>query len=326
MTLFSKKSVPHLSPPPRGGRVREGVKKPSPKELEEIQKEIQSLNKKVQSLTREIESIRRISIEDFSPVEKLLQMRGIRIFRKNPRDRLFFPSDFSSPDQTRFYEMMKRYSFRLVLRDMIKRQGGFRIQDLTRYCSSKVVRGYREALSGMGVIRKSGRMNYQTTVSPLYSFGPTLEWFIAEMFKREFASPALYGVSIKKTRSGGDYDVIASWNQRLVYVEVKSSPPKGIEQSEIATFFSRLEDLLPDVAILFNDTQLRMKDKLVVMFEEELRKRFDGESESRSPVERLVEELFHIRHRIFIVNSKKDVVENFGTCLRDYLRFGGRQP
>jgi hypothetical protein len=259
-------------------------------------------------------------------VENLLGMRGIRVFRKNPMDRLFFSSDLTDHDLTRFYEMMKRYSFRLVLRDMIKNQQGFGTRDLTHYCSSKVVRGYCVILSEMGVITKRGRARYQTSVRPLFSFGPTLEWFVAEMFKREFASPALYGVSIKKTRSGGDYDVITSWNQRLVYTEVKSSPPKGVEQAEIATFFSRLDDLLPDVAILFNDTQLRMKDKLVVMVEEDLEQRYGGESKKLYSVERLFEELFHIQHRIFIVNSKKDIVENFGICLRDYLRHIGRMP
>lgn len=290
--------------------------------LQEAFREIQSLKKRVRSLTKEIESIRRTSIEDSSPVEGLLRMRGIRVFRKNPGDRLFFPSDLSGPCQTRFYEMMKKYSFRLVLRDMIKSQDGFRIRDLTHYCFSKVVRQYCQILCEMGVIIKSGRAGYRTGVRPLYSFGPTLEWFVAEMFKREFASSAIYGVSVKKTRSGGDYDVMASWNQRLVYVEVKSSPPKGVELGEISTFFSRLEDLLPDVAILFNDTQLRMKDKLVVMFEEALSRRYGEESKKLFPVERLIGELFHIQHRIFIVNSKKDVVENFGICLRDYLRYG----
>jgi hypothetical protein len=291
-------------------------------ETKGILREVRSLKRKVEQLSREIELIQSISSVGSSSVEGLLRMRGIRVFRKNPTDRLFFPSDLSRPYQTRFYEMMKRYSFRLVLRDMIKNQDGFGIRDLTHYCSSKVVRRYCEVLCDMGVIIKRGRTSYRTIVSPLYSFGPTLEWFIAEMFKREFASPAIYGVSLKKTRSGGDYDVMASWNQRLVYTEVKSSPPKGVELGEISTFFSRLEDLLPDVAILFNDTQLRMKDKLVVMFEEELSRRYGGESKSLYPVERLFEELFHIGHRIFIVNSKKDVFENFGICHRDYLRYG----
>ncbi|MGZ3615157.1 MAG: hypothetical protein ACXU9X_14825, partial [Thermodesulfobacteriota bacterium] len=281
-----------------------------------------SLNKKIRKLTKDIESFRTSSVEDPSPVEKMLRMRGIRIFRKNPTERLFFPPDFSLSDKNRFYGMMKRYSFRLVLRDMVKYQEGFRIRDLTHYCSDKVAQGYCNLLLEMGAIIKNGRGKYRTRISPLYSFGPTLEWFIAEMFKREFASSAIYGVSVKNTPSGGDYDVIASWNQRLVYVEVKSSPPKGIEQNEISSFFSRMDDILPDAALLFNDTQLRMKDKLVVMFEEELERRYGKDSKTFYPVERLIGELFHVRNRIFIVNSKKDVVENFGICLKQYLRYG----
>jgi len=290
--------------------------------LQEALREIQSLKKKVQRLTKEIESIKAGSIEDSSSVEKMLRMRGIRVFRKNSTERLFFPPDLSLFYKTRFYEMMKKYSFRLVLRDMIKFQDRFHIQDLTRYCSAKVVQGYCNLLCEMGVIIKDGRGKYRTRVSPLYSFGPTLEWFIAEMFKREFASPAIYGVSVKNTPSGGDYDVIASWNQRLVYVEVKSSPPKGVEQNEISTFFSRMDDILPDMAFLFNDTQLRMKDKLVVMFEEELERRHGKESKILYPVERLFEELFHVQNHIFIVNSKKGVAENFQICLKHYLRYG----
>jgi len=289
--------------------------------LQDALREIQSLRKKVQSLTKEIESAQTASIEDPSLVERMLKMRGITVFRKNSTDRLFFPLELSPFYKNRFYQMMKRYSFRLVLRDMIKYQDGFRIQDLTHYCSSRVVQGYCRLLCEMGAILKDGRGKYRTCVSPLYSFGSTLEWFIAEVFKREFASPAIYGVSVKKTPSGGDYDIIASWNQRLVYVEVKSSPPKGVERNEISSFFSRMDDLLPEVGILFNDTQLRMKDKLVVMFEEELEERYGRESKTLYPVERLIGELFHVQNHIFIVNSKKDVVENFQYCLKHYLRY-----
>jgi hypothetical protein len=294
--------------------------------LQEALREIQSLNKKVRSLTKEIDSIKAVSTEDPSPVEQRLRMRGIKVFRKNPTSRLFFPEDLSLFHKTRFYEMMKRYSFRLVLRDMVKYQDGFRIQDLTRYCSSKVVQGYCNLLFEMGAVIKNRKGGYRTRVSPLYSFGPTLEWFVAEVFRREFASPAIYGVSVKNTPSGGDHDVMASWNRRLVYVEVKSSPPKGVERNEISTFFSRMEDILPEVAFLFDDTQLRMKDKLVVMFEEELERRYGRTSRTLYPVERLIEELFHVRNHIFIVNSKKDVVENFEYCLKHYLRHSVQIP
>ena len=257
-------------------------------------------------------------------MEKRLLMRGIKVFRKNLADKLLFPPDFPPLFRTRFYEAMRRYSFRIVLRDVIKYQDRFRVQDLTHYSSAEVAQKYCDLLLELGIIRKEGKNRFRTLVTSLPSFGPTLEWFIAEMFQREFASPAIYGVRVKETDAGGDYDVIASWNRRMVYVEVKSSPPRGVELNEITAFFSRIEDLLPEVAFLFNDTQLRMKDKLVVLFEDELRRRHGKESSTLYPVERLVGELFHVGHRIFIVNSKKDVTENFSACLRDYLRHGNK--
>jgi len=287
---------------------------------EETLLQLHSLKREVRKLSREIESIRAAALNGPFAVEDLLKMRGLKIHRKNPTERLFFPVTLSSVRQARFYEMMKKYSFRLVLRDMIKHQTLFRVEDLTHYCSSEVAQDYCDILHQFGMIRKTRTGDYQTRISPLYSFGPTLEWFVAEIFKREFVSPALYGVSVRETVSGGDYDVIASWNRRLVYVEVKSSPPKGVEQNEIATFFSRINELLPEVAILFNDTQLRMKDKLVVMFEEELKTRYGGRSKTLYPVNRIVDELFQVQNRIFIINSKKDIFENFSICLRHYLR------
>ncbi len=290
------------------------------------QYQIQSLRRTVKQLSREIESLKAASLEDPTSVEEMLKMRGLKIYRKNPTERLFFPPAFSVSSRTRFYEVMRKYSFRLVLRDIIKHQTRFQIEDLTRYCAPEVVLEYCMFLQRLGIIKKNRLRGYQTSVSPLYSFGPTLEWFVAEMFRREFASPALHGVNVKGTASGGDYDVIASWNRRLIYVETKSSPPKGIEQSEIATFFSRIDDLLPDIAILFNDTQLRMKDKLVVMFEEELKRRHGRSSKRLYPVVRLVEELFQVGSRVFIINGKKDVSENFSICLRHYLRNANQMP
>jgi hypothetical protein len=292
----------------------------------EISKEIESLKRKVNTLSRDIASVRSSFLEDPSPVERMLRSRGLKVFRENPTEKLFFLPDISPPDKDRFYELMKRYSFRLILRDIIKQQERFRIHDLTHYCSLKTAQRYGDLLLKMKMIAQEGKNKFRTLRSPIDSFGPTLEWFISEMFRREFASPAIYGVSVKETPSGGDYDVMASWNRRLVYVEVKSSPPRGIELKQVTAFFSRIEDLIPDVAILFNDTQLRMKDKLVLLFEEELERRHGKAFKTSSPVTRLVGELFHVQNRIFIVNSRKDVVENFSICLKHYLRHGERKP
>ncbi len=281
---------------------------------------IESLKNEVRALSQEIESIKTaICPDSFSP-EHLLKTRGLEVFRKNPSERLFFPSTLSSIQRTRFYKLMERYSFRLTVRDMIKNQDRFGVDDLVRYCSPHAVQAYCSQLCEMGVLVAIRKGVYRTTVSPLYSFGPTLEWFVAEMFERAFASSAIYGVRLRRAPSGGDYDVLASWNRRLVYVEVKSSPPKGIEAREISTFFSRIDDLVPEVSLLFNDTQLRMKDKLVLLFEEEIEKRCGKDARRLYPVERLKDELFHVRNRIFILNSRKNVAENFRICLIHYLR------
>ncbi|MBI5050416.1 MAG: hypothetical protein HZC11_06005, partial [Nitrospirae bacterium] len=90
-----------------------------------------------------------------------------------------------------------------------------------------------------------------------------------------------------------------------------SSPPKQIYDKEITAFLDRVIDLSPEVAIFFMDTELRMKDKIVPMFEAELRRRY----KKHIPVERIERELFHINKKIFIINSKESVEANLRTVL-----------
>ncbi len=143
---------------------------------------------------------------------------------------------------------------------------------------------------------------------------------MARIFELEFHSEVLWGIRFRKSASGGDYDVVALMEGELVYVEVKSSPPKHIEGRDVRGFISRIGDLLPHVAVFFVDTELRMKDKLVVLFEEELASRYGRSARKDFPVARLRDELFQINHQVFIVNSKRDIITNFRDCLRDYWR------
>ncbi len=172
-------------------------------ESEKVLRELRSIKVKVLRLSRELEGIKKTLPHLPSPVEQLLLMRGIRVFRETPPERLFFPAHLSPRHRTRFYEAMKRYSFRLVLRDVVKHQDRFRVEDLIHYSSAEVARKYCDLLLELGLIAREGRNRFRTLVSPLPSFGPTLEWFIAERFQRDFASPAIYGVNVKGTASGG---------------------------------------------------------------------------------------------------------------------------
>jgi hypothetical protein len=64
------------------------------------------------------------------------------------------------------------------------------------------------------------------------------------------------------------------------------------------------------------DTELRMKDKIVPMFEAELARRGKRELE----VERLEKELFHIGGRIYIINAKDSIFGNIRNVLIRYFR------
>ena len=288
-------------------------------DLEALSKELAELKEAVQELRAVIARLEGEMLDNEGGLQRAIRARGMQVHRQDPDDELIFSPQATSHERTALYELLRHYSFRLFLRDVISNKDAFQAKGLVKYCSLETAQRYCASLCELKIAEPVGKEAFHLVNRSLSSFGPTLEWFVAQLFRREFASPAIYGARFKETHSGGDYDVIALWEGQMVYVEIKSSPPRGIERGEIGSFLARITDLVPDIAFLFNDTQLRMKDKIVLMFEEELHERYGTRSSDRFPVTRLVDELFHINHRIYIVNSKRDVVANFSHCLRDCL-------
>jgi hypothetical protein len=115
---------------------------------------------------------------------------------------------------------------------------------------------------------------------------------------------------------GGDYDVLSWVERNLLYLEVKSSPPKHIEGIEIGAFLDRIEALKPNLAIVLVDTELRMKDKLVVLFREQLAAR---SAEGSPSIHRLLDETWIIRDRIFVTNSRPNLITNIARILQWWL-------
>jgi hypothetical protein len=288
-------------------------------DLKELGKELSRLKEEMKELRKGIARLAQEMLDSGGGIHRAIKARGMQIYRQDPIDDLIFSPEASAAELTSLYQLLRHYSFRLFLRDVIGKKGSFQAEGLMKYCPLEIAQHYISALCELKLAEGGGKGTYRLLKPSLSSFGPTLEWFIAQMFQREFASPAVYGVRFKETPSGGDYDVISLWEGQLVYVEIKSSPPRGIERGEIGSFLARIADLLPDIAFLFNDTQLRMKDKIVLLLEEELYERYGTSSSARFPVQRLVDELFHINHRLYIVNSKRDAIANFNFCLRDFL-------
>jgi len=253
-------------------------------------------------------------------LRETLTKRGLRVLRADPIDRLLLPAAASPSYEQQFYALMKRYSFRLVLRDLIRDRESFQVSDLLNYASEDSVRDYLDFLLEHGVIDRKHADAYRLALPHVDSFGDTLEWFVAQVLVREFSCPALWGVKLEGMETGGDYDVLARVEDRLVHVEVKSSPPKHIEEKEVAAFIDRTAALRPDVAIFLEDTGLRMKDKIVVLFREALERRNRTQGGRTHAVTRLRDEIFLVGDRVFIVNSAPDIVQNLGFCLAHMLR------
>lgn len=272
-------------------------------------------NKEIQALRDEIKRLRKTLAERTPSLETLLKRRGSRIYRKEPSDDLIVPSE---KFLNNYYQMLKRYSFRLFLRDVIKRQESFTKEQVTKYATLEVTGSYIDFLKSIKLIETAGRQRFRLKKRPIKSFGETLEWFICEILKREFLLDATWGVKFKRPGVGGDYDLIAKIDGSILYMEVKSSPPKQIYANEVAAFFDRVFDLSPGISVFFMDTELRMKDKIVPMFEEELKKRLP----SPPPVLRLEKELFHIWDKIFIINARDSITNNIEKALVRYFRAG----
>lgn len=285
----------------------------------DLEKENRVLKDKIRALRRENRFLRELKGHDADPLLSMLRHRGMRIFRMNPTNDLLLPPSASKAIEDEFSERLHHYSFRLFLRDLIKHKNDVGISDLTRYCTAEVAAAYLDFLLEAGAAEeyKPGRFR---AAQPVKSFGGTLEWYVHRVFRDEFDAPGLYGVRFKGTRMSGDYDVLAEMEGRLLYVEAKSSPPRGIESYQVSAFLDRVSELMPHAAIFFDDTELRMKDKLVPIFEEELKRRAQGEGREPPHTVRLINEIFVFGEGLYLMNSRKSVVENFTFCLRHLFR------
>lgn len=268
---------------------------------------IRQMTDETRLLKAEIKRLRQ-KISELTPsLELMLRRRGFVIYKKEPAEDLLEPDkEYAS----QFHEMLKKYSFRLFLRDVIKFQYSFTLEKVTKYATREVSAQYLDFLLNASLAEAS-ESGYHLKKLPVKSFGETLEWFVAGLMKSDFQAEAVWGVKFKRPEVGGDYDLIAKIDSALFYMEIKSSPPKQIYEREITFFFNRVEDLSPDVAVFFVDTELRMKDKIVPMFEEEIHKRY----KKPVAVKRIVKELFHINKKIFIINAKGGISSNIETIL-----------
>ncbi|GIW45975.1 MAG: hypothetical protein KatS3mg077_3257 [Candidatus Binatia bacterium] len=241
-----------------------------------------------------------------------LRRRGVQC-QMGSRQGALLPA--TAREQKTLYDLLGHYSFRLFLRDLIRLRSGARYEELTHYCSLATVKRFVGVLEEMG-LACVGKGKVQLSANSVRSFGPTLEWYVAEVLRREFGMQTAWNLRPLKMVAGGDYDVVAVADGVLVYVEVKSVAPRNIEAGQVQAFVRRVAALAPDVAIFLNDTQLRMLDKLVPAITEAAR----AELPALGSFRRLAGEIFVAHNRFFITNSEPSLAGNLEGCLASYWR------
>lgn len=250
------------------------------------------------------------------PVVRVLRQRGLSVSEHAVGDRTLLPFLRSARERETLYRHLHSYAFRLFLRDILALRDRYLPERLGPFFTPESVEEMAALVERIGLVRRGPGQSIRFLAEPVTDFGDTFEWFLSEVLRREFSADTLWGVKIPGLPCGGDFDIIALVSGNLLYLEAKTSPPKHIEQKEISAFLERVRLLSPDLAIVLVDTHLRMKDKLVPMLSEGLHA-----MEIRDcGMARVEKETFSWNRRLFLTNSKRDIVSNLSLCLRSYFQ------
>jgi len=253
----------------------------------------------------------------------MLKRRNFEVVSFNGTERLLFPKFFPKKSREKLNALLHSYAFRTLLKDAILHKDRFELGDLAHYCSEETARLYLKELIALKLVKRRKDGTYQLVRNrEVLSLSDTLEWFLAAQLKEDLECDSLWNVTLSGLPSGGDFDVLADCENHLLYVEVKSSPPKSIEGENVSSFLNRVDDLRPDLSIFFEDTTLRMKDKILPLFEEELKRRFKDISHLNPLFEQVHDETYRFGS-LFITNSKPGILENLRLCMGAFLKDRG---
>ncbi len=243
----------------------------------------------------------------------MLRRRG---FATTPGELLTpFPPDLDGPAADRLAEKLSHYAFRLFLRGALQCGPTFDATEATRYLAGHKAREQAETLVELGLAVHEGGSRYRL-LHPVPSFGGTLEWYVARELRTRLGFDVAVNHKFRAPGVGGDLDVVAAAEGKLVQIELKSSPPKHLSMEEVRAFFDRVQALRPDVALFVVDTALRLGDRVVPMLTQALQDR----RRDAPPPRRIERELWSFGPHLYVVNAKPDLVANVARSIAEGLR------
>jgi hypothetical protein len=235
----------------------------------------------------------------------MLVRRGLRPRPATPD--LPFPPGLPEATLDRISARLRHYAFRLFLRGAILARGPFRPAEATRYLSPAQAGRAALELYRLGLAAPAGAGRFVLR-HPARSFGGTLEWWVGRALAGRLGLDVATGVRTGAAGVGGDLDVVAAAEGKLVYVELKSSPPKHVSGEELAAFVRRVRALRPHLAVLAVDTALRLGDRVLPAL--------TAHVPAAAP-RRLLRENYRIAPGLYAVNARQDLIENLCRAIAD---------
>lgn len=223
-----------------------------------------------------------------------------------------FPADLDAATTERLAERLGHYAFRLFLRGAILRRGSFTPAEATRYLEAAQATEMAEELVALGLAAREEGGRYRL-LHPVRNFGGTLEWYVARELRGRLGFDVAAGVKFHAPQVGGDLDVVAAAEGRLLYLEMKSSPPKHLAPDEVGAFFRRVRALRPHVAVFVMDTALRLSDKVLPQLQAEL-------TPPAPEPRRVLREVWALTPYLYVVNARQDLMTNVGIAIAEGLR------
>ncbi|GAO04967.1 hypothetical protein [Anaeromyxobacter sp. PSR-1] len=250
------------------------------------------------------------------PASEPLAMLVRRGLEPRPsRPDLPFDPDLPAPALDAIAERLGHYAFRLFLRGAILAPAGFLPSEATRYVDAARARAMAEDCVALGLAERRPRGRYRL-LRRARSFGGTLEWWVARELSSRLGLQVATGVRSGAPGVGGDLDVVAAAEGKLMYLELKSGPPKHLMDAEADAFVRRLRALRPDLAVFAIDTALRLGDKVLPLLGRALARAGGAAPEPR----RLVRDTWALGPHLYVASAKEDLIENLSRALADGLR------
>ena len=242
----------------------------------------------------------------FSPRSAALDLP----FARDDEDRLAQP----------FCELLEHYGFRLFFRGAIAKPEGFLPPETTRYLDAQRACEFADKIVDLGMAERLSDGRYRLLKCP-DSFGSTLEWFVGRTLRSKYHFDVVEDVKFGAAGVGGDLDLVAAGEGKLIYIELKSSPPKHLSVAEVGAFLDRVQALRPELAIFVMDTALRLSDKVLPMFESAA-----DERQVHLRIKTIDHDVFALSPTVYIHNARPELLLNFGIALAQGLRELSPQP